>query len=204
MQARIDTYHRQLAAKVLDVRTTAGPATPLEQPLAAGKLALGFMASLGGALLIFLLAAGHVGDEMDLSDHQDPAVPGGQAGAGAGRQGRQRVDAGSAIWVVDWIVLRGQPEHRKPPIRCPAQACLGPRPGRPSPPTWPGPPLILGVWTVLGVGAAVIVRNALGAFAVCGAVLLASLMAAGNFAAVAPWTLAWWVSGWMPFRPMAS
>ena len=66
VQARIDTYHRQLAAARPRRATTAGPATlPLEQPLAAGKLALGFMASLGGALLIFLLAAGHVGDEWD-------------------------------------------------------------------------------------------------------------------------------------------
>ena len=39
----------------------------------------------------------------------------------------------------------------------------------------PGRPLILGVWTVLGVTAAVIMRNALGVAAVAGGVLLASL-----------------------------
>jgi hypothetical protein len=56
------------------------------------------------------------------------------------------------------------------------------------------------VFALLGLTASVIVRNALGAFALASTVLIASLAAAGNFAAVAPWTLAYWVSGWMQFR----
>ncbi len=58
----------------------------------------------------------------------------------------------------------------------------------------------MAVFTLLGVAAALAIRNALGAFALAGGVLVASLTAAGNLAAVAPWTIAYWVSGWMQFR----
>jgi len=61
-------------------------------------------------------------------------------------------------------------------------------------------PVILAVFVVLGVGAVVILRNALGAFALAAGFVAASLLAAGNFSAVAPWTLTYWVSGWMQFR----
>jgi ABC-type transport system involved in multi-copper enzyme maturation permease subunit len=60
--------------------------------------------------------------------------------------------------------------------------------------------LVIAVFALLGVTAAVIARNALTAFALAGGVLLASLTAAGNLAALAPWTPAYWVSGWMQFR----
>jgi hypothetical protein len=56
------------------------------------------------------------------------------------------------------------------------------------------------VFSLLGVAASIIVRNALGAFALAASAVLASLTAAGNFSAVAPWTLTYWVSGWMQFR----
>jgi hypothetical protein len=62
-------------------------------------------------------------------------------------------------------------------------------------------PWIIGVFTVLGVSAAVMVRNALASSALAGGVLIASLTAAGNLSAIAPWTLAYWVAGWMQFRP---
>jgi ABC-type transport system involved in multi-copper enzyme maturation permease subunit len=61
-------------------------------------------------------------------------------------------------------------------------------------------PLVMAVFCLLGVAAAVVVRNALGAFVAGAGIVVASVAAAGNFAAVAPWTLAYWVSGWMQFR----
>ena len=58
----------------------------------------------------------------------------------------------------------------------------------------------IAVFATLGVTTAVVVRNTIGAFAISSGILVASITCAGNLAAVAPWTLAWWVSGWMRFR----
>ena len=53
VQEQIDAYRLQQAAAAPDSRHNAHPqdALPVEQPLAAGKLAVGFMASLPGALV---------------------------------------------------------------------------------------------------------------------------------------------------------
>ena len=61
-------------------------------------------------------------------------------------------------------------------------------------------PLVLAAFTVLGVTAAILIRNTIGAFAAALGIVVVSLAGAGNLAAVAPWTMTWWVSGWMQFR----
>jgi ABC-type transport system involved in multi-copper enzyme maturation permease subunit len=202
VQEQIDAYHQRQAANQPSTRHSARPsdALPVEQPLASGKLAVGFMASLGGALLVFMLAASHLGNEWDRRTIKTLLC---QTGT------RWKVVAAKAasVWIVamaitglDWAALAAISPLLKAAYPLPG-------PGL----SWAGAwtaiaadiartPLILAVFTLLGITAAVVVRNALGAFALAAGTLLASLAAAGNLAAIAPWTLAYWVSGWMQFR----
>ena len=106
----------------------------------------------------------------------------------------------SAILIVDWVVLAVRQPVLKAAYPLPGPACRGPAAWSAVAADAARAPVVIAVFAVLGVAAAVLVRNALGAFALAGGVVLASLAAAGNFAAVAPWTLAYWVSGWMQFR----
>jgi len=202
VQLQIDTFHLQQAATRPSTRHNGRPsdARPVEQPLAAGKLAMGFMASLGGALLILLLAAGHVANEWDRRTIKTLLCQNG---------GRWRIltakvtslwIAAVAILILDWLILAAAS-----PLLKAAYPLSGP--GL----SWSGAwstvaadaaraPLVIAVFAILGVAASVIVRNALGAFALAAGVLIASLSAAANFSAIAPWTLTYWVSGWMQFR----
>jgi ABC-type transport system involved in multi-copper enzyme maturation permease subunit len=202
VQEDIRTFQRQQALAKPETRHNARPtdALPVEHPLSAGKLAAGFMASLPGALLMFLLAAGHVGNEWNgrtikMALCQD------------GRRWRLFAAKVASLWVVavgllivDWAVLAAVSPVLK-------SAYPLPGPGLSWSAAWSAVAtdaaralVVMAVFAVLGTAAAVIVRNALGAFAVAGSFVLASLLAAGNISALAPWTLAYWVSGWMQFR----
>ncbi len=202
VQTQINAYQQQRLATLPSTRHNRRPsdALPVEQPLGAGKVALGFMASLPGALLILLLAAAHVGNEW--SDRTIKVLL-----TQEGRRWRVLAAKLVSLWVVamaililDWVVLAAVSPILKAsyPLAAPGLSWSS---------AWTSvaadaarAPLIIAVFAFLGVAASVIVRNALGAFALAGSVLIASLAAASNFAAIAPWTLAYWVSGWMQFR----
>jgi ABC-type transport system involved in multi-copper enzyme maturation permease subunit len=202
VQEQIAAYRLQQAAAAPDSRHNAHAqdALPLEQPLAAGKLALGFMASLPGALLILLLAAGHVANEWNGRTIKTVLTQ-------EGRRWRILAAKAASLWIaamgivaVDWIALA----LLSPILKAAYPLGLG---GLSWSASWSAvaadaarAPLVIAVFAALGVAAAVVVRNAIGAFAIASGILLASITAAGNLAAVAPWTLAWWVSGWMRFR----
>jgi ABC-type transport system involved in multi-copper enzyme maturation permease subunit len=202
VQTQIDVYHRRLAATSPSTRHNARPsdALPVEHPLAAGKVAIGFMASLGGALVILLLAAGHMGGEWDHRTIKTLLCQDGTRWRVVAAKIASLWIAAMAILIVDWVVLA---------VASPVLKAEYPLPGAGL--SWSAAwtsvaadvgraPMIIGVYAVLGVAASVIIRNSLGAFALAGAVLIGSLAAAGNFSAVAPWTLAYWVSGWMQFH----
>jgi len=202
VQVQIDAYHLQQAAARPSTRHNARPsdARPVEQPLAAGKLAVGFMVSLGGALLILLLAAGHVANEWDRRTIKSVLCQNGTRWRILAAKAGSLWLAAVAMVILDWVVLAAVS-----PLLKAAYPLAGP--GLSWSSAWSSvaadaarAPLILAVFAILGVAASVIVRNSLGAFALAGGVLVASLAAAGNFPAVAPWTLAYWVSGWMQFR----
>jgi len=202
VQQQIDAYQRQRLAALPSTRHNARPgdASPVEQPLGAAKLALGFMASLPGALVVMLLAAGHVGDEW--TDRTIKAVL-----CQEGRRWRVLAAKLISLWgaalaltLLEWSVLAAA---------SPALAALYPLPGRGL--SWSAAwasmaadaaraPLVMALFVLLGVTAAVLVRNALGGFALAAGALVASLALAGNVPAVAPWTAAYWVSGWMQFH----
>jgi ABC-2 family transporter protein len=158
------------------------------------------MASLPGALLILLLAAGHVANEWNGRTMKTLLTQ-------EGRRWRVLAAKAASLWIaavaivaVDWIALA----LLSPILR--AAYPLG-YDGLSWSASWSAvaadaarAPLVIAVFAALGVAAAVVVRNAIAAFAIASGILLASITSAGNLAAVAPWTLAWWVSGWMRFR----
>lgn len=202
VQQQINIYQQQRLATLPSTRHNRrqSDASPVEHPLGAGKVALGFMASLPGALLILVLAAGHVANEWN--DRTIKVL--------LCQEGRRwRIFAAKLVstWVVamtililDWMALAAVSPILKAsyPLAAPGLSWSA---------AWTSvaadaarAPLVIAVFAFLGVSASLIVRNALGAFAGAGSLLIASLAAAGNFAAVAPWTLAYWVSGWMQFR----
>jgi ABC-type transport system involved in multi-copper enzyme maturation permease subunit len=202
VQTQINAYHRQLAATSPSTRHNGRPsdALPVEHPLAAGKIAIGFMASLGGALLVLLLAAGHMGGEWDRRTIKTLLCQDGTRWRVVVAKIASLWIAAVAILIVDWVVLA---------VASPVLRAAYPLPGAGL--SWSAAwtsvaadvaraPMIIAVYAVLGVAASVIIRNSLGAFALAGGLLIGSLAAAGNFSAVAPWTLAYWVSGWMQFR----
>lgn len=61
--------------------------------------------------------------------------------------------------------------------------------------------LVLASFVVLGVLAAVIVRNTLGTFFLAFGFLVTSMIVAG-FTAATRATIAWWVTGWMGWQPI--
>jgi ABC-type transport system involved in multi-copper enzyme maturation permease subunit len=198
----IRAYRQQQSAARPSTRHNARPtdAVPVENPLAAGKVALGLMASLGGALLIFLLAAAHVGGEWNGRTINTVLVTEGRRWRVLAAKAASLWIVATAITVVDWAALAAVAPILKAayPLDSPVLSSSA---------AWSAvasdaarAPLVIAAFTVLGIAAAVIVRNALGGFALAAAVLIASLSAAGNFAVVAPYTLAYWVAGWMRFR----
>jgi ABC-type transport system involved in multi-copper enzyme maturation permease subunit len=202
VQVQIDTYHRQQAGAKPSTRHNGRPsdALPVEQPLGAGKIALGFMASLGGAMLVLLLAAGHVGNEWDHRTIKTVLCQDGTRWRTLAAKVTSLWVAAVAILVLDWMVLAVASPILK------ADYPLS-HPGLSWSAAWSSvaadaarAPLIIAAFAVLGVAASVIVRNALAAFALAAGIVVGSLAAAGNFPTVAPWTLAYWVSGWMQYR----
>ena len=158
------------------------------------------MASLGGALLIFLLAAGHVGNEWDQRTIKTLLCQNGTRWQVLAAKAASIWIAAIVILLGDWVVLAAASPILKAAYPLPG-------PGLSWGQAWSAvaadaarAPLIIAVFAILGVAAGLIMRNTLAAFSVAGGITLASLAAAGNLAAVAPWTLTYWVSGWMQFR----
>jgi len=202
VQVQIDAYHRQQAAARPSTRHNARPsdALPVEQPLAAGKVALGFMASLGGGLLILLLAAGHMGGEWDSQTIKTLLCQDGRRWRVLTAKVVSLWITAAAILILDWVVLAAASPILKGAYPLPG-------PGLSWSSAWSTvaadtarAPLIIAIFAILGVAAAVIIRNSLGALALAAGFIVASLAVAGNFPAIASWTFAYWVSGWMQFH----
>ena len=150
--------------------------------------------------MILLLAAGHVANEWNGRTMKTVLTQEGRRWRVLAAKAASLWLAAMAIVAVDWIALA----LLSPILK--AAYPLG-HPGL----SWSAAlsavaadaaraPLVIAVFATLGVAAAVVVRNTIGAFAIASGILVASITGAGNLAAVAPWTLAWWVSGWMRFR----
>ncbi len=170
-----------------------------QQPLGVGRFAAGLLASLVGAGALLLLAAGHVGGEWTGRTIKSILVQ-------DGRRGRLLLAKVVSLWLVGVALLA---------VTWAALALIAPylahKYGNPTVTLPVGQAavtalaqsaralLVLAVFAVLGVAAAVLTRNTLGTFFLGFGVVLLSQVLIG-IEAVARWTPAYWVTGWMRFR----
>jgi ABC-type transport system involved in multi-copper enzyme maturation permease subunit len=193
------TIGREAARQRAGVRSSVEILTPL----GAGRMAAGMMASLIGAVVLFLFAGGHVGQEWSGRTMKQVLVQEGR---------RWRILAGKAVslWIagmgvilIAWLALAAlmpilsaaYPTH----VHVSAGSALAG-----SLEDVARAALVVAAFAAIGVLSAVVTRNTLGAFFLGFAFVLASLIVAG-FKRVARLTLAYWVSGWMRFdrQPIA-
>lgn len=202
VQEQINSYHQQQGATKTSTRDNphTSDALPVEQPLAAGKLAIGFMASLGGALLVFLLAAGHVGSEWDRRTIKTLLYQNGVRWQVFAAKAASTWITAMVILIADWIVLAAASPILKAAYPLSGRGLSWGQAWSAVAADAARAPLIVAVFAIFGVAAGLVMRNTLAAFALAGGFVVTSLAAAGNLAAVAPWTLAYWVSGWMRFQ----
>jgi ABC-type transport system involved in multi-copper enzyme maturation permease subunit len=170
----------------------------MQHPLAIGALAAGMLASVPGALVLLLLAAGHVGNEW--SGHTIKQVL-----TQEGRRWRVLAAKLASLWLmavglllVAWaalallsLVFRTYRVGGSALSTEGAWRLAGPLAGRSL--------LVLAAFVVVGVLASLVTRNTLGGLALGFAFVIGSLVL-GNVAVMSRETLSYWVAGWMGFR----
>jgi ABC-type transport system involved in multi-copper enzyme maturation permease subunit len=170
----------------------------MQHPLAIGTLVAGMLASVPGALVLLLLAAGHVGNEW--SGHTIKQVL-----TQEGRRWRVLAAKLASLWLVAaglllvaWaalaplsFVFRSYQVGGSALSTQAAWKLAGPLAGRSL--------LVLAAFVVIGVLASLVTRNILGGLALGFAFVLGSLVL-GNYAVMTRGTLSYWVAGWMGFR----
>ena len=164
----------------------------------AGAESAGLMASLPGALVVSLLAGGHVGGEW--SGHTIKSLL-----TQCGRRRRVLAAKAVSLWIAsiavmaaDWAVLAGVgplvarlshlPRPQTPAARLLAHS--GGQFGRAL--------LVLALFAAIGVLASVLTRSAIGALGSCAAVVV-GLLAVASLPGLGRWTPATWVQDWMGF-----
>jgi ABC-type transport system involved in multi-copper enzyme maturation permease subunit len=170
----------------------------MQHPLAIGALAAGMLASVPGALVLLLLAAGHVGNEW--SGHTIKQVL-----TQEGRRWRVLAAKLASLWLVaaglllvTWtalallsFVFRTYQVGGSALSTQAAWRLAGPLAGRSL--------LVLAAFVVVGVLASLVTRNTLGGVFLGFAFVIGSLVL-GNLAFMTRGTLSYWVAGWMGFR----
>jgi ABC-type transport system involved in multi-copper enzyme maturation permease subunit len=184
---------RAAALQLRDIRTAAETLSPL----GAGAFAAGMMASLLGAVVLLLLAGGHVGQEWSGRTIKQVLVQEGRRWRILLAKWASLFVAGMVALLVIWVALA----ILSPILSAAYPLHVGVRSGaafarslteivRAS--------LVVLTFAALGVLCAVITRNTLGAFFLGFAFVVASLIL-GGFRSVGRFTLAYWVTGWMRF-----
>ncbi len=184
---------RAAAEQLADVRASA----QVLSPLGAGRLAAGMMASLMGAVVLLLLAGGHVGQEWSGRTLKQILVQEGRRWRILAAKFASLWIAGMALIAIAWLALAAilPVLNAAYPLHMPIHAgsalagSLGDV-ARAS--------LVVAAFAALGLLAAAITRNTLGAFFLAFAFVIATMILAG-FPRVARFTLAYWVAGWMRF-----
>ena len=175
-------------------------ARALQEPLGAGYLAAGMMASLVGAVAMLLLAAGHVGNEWSGRTIKQVFVQ-------EGRRWRVLLAKFLSLWMIGMLLLI---------VLWAALAALAPVFASSYHLGVPGVSagsalaislhvawrslLVLAAFAALGTLSAAVTRNTLGAFFLGFAFVIASQFMAG-YKVIGRWTLAQHVAGWMGFHP---
>ncbi len=166
-------------------------------PFGAGRMAAGMLSSLLGAVVMLLLAGGHVGHEWSCRTIKQVLAQEGRRWRVLAAKTASLWIAGLALVLVAWaalaallLILRAAyPLHATTHVGSALAGSVG---------DIARAAVVLAAFAVLGVLCAVITRNTLGAFFLGFAFVLASMILAG-FRSVAHLTLAYWVAGWMRF-----
>lgn len=170
-----------------------------QQPLGVGRFPAGLVASLVGAGAVLLLAAGHVGGEWSGRTIKSILIQDGRRGRLLAAKVVSLWLVGAALIAVTWAALAALSPYLahkygnstvKLPVGEAALTALS-QTARAL--------LVLAVFSVLGVAAAVLTRNMLGTFALSFGMVLLS-QALFDIPAFTRWTPAYWVTGWMRFQ----
>ncbi|MGY6018620.1 hypothetical protein [Streptomyces spinosirectus] len=164
----------------------------------AGSETAGLMASLPGALVVSLLAGGHVGGEWSGRTIKSLLTQ-------CGRRRRVLAAKGASVWlaavavmVADWAALAAagpliaRADHL-PPAAAPALHTLTHSAGQSCRAL-----LVLALFAAVGVLASVLTRSAVGTLGSCAAVYV-GLLATASLPGLGRWTPATWVQDWMGF-----
>lgn len=184
------------------LRAELAPRALLESPLGIGKAAADEMASLVGAVVMLFLAGAHVAGEWSGRTLKSVLTA-------ESRRGRVLVAKVASMWVAGVAVLAGLWLLLAAFTLFLAREW--PIPGRPGPAAalrMAGPDLVratlvIAVFAVLGLCAAVLTRSVLGTV-LAGVLVLGIAMELGNIASLARFSPSYWVDGWMGFRPPGS
>jgi ABC-type transport system involved in multi-copper enzyme maturation permease subunit len=186
---------RAAAQQLADVRASA----QVLSPLGAGRMAAGMMASLMGAVVLLLLAGGHVGQEWSGRTLKQILVQEGRRWRILAAKLASLWIAGMALIALAWLALAALLPILEAAYPLHVHVDAGPalsislhEVARAS--------LVIAVFAALGLLTAAITRNTLGAFFLGFAFVMGSMIL-GGFPRVARFTLAYWVAGWMRFGP---
>jgi ABC-type transport system involved in multi-copper enzyme maturation permease subunit len=172
---------------------------PLETPAGIGKAAADEMASLVGAVVMLFLAGAHVAGEWSGRTLKTVLTT-------ESRRWRILVTKVLSLWVAGvatlaatWALLAGFSffliHAWELPGRPDAAAAL-----RFASPDLLRATVVLGVFAVLGLCAAVVTRNMLGTV-VAGMLVLGLSMELVNISSITRYSPAYWIDGWMRFQP---
>jgi ABC-type transport system involved in multi-copper enzyme maturation permease subunit len=172
---------------------------PLQTPAGIGKAAADEMASLVGAVVMLFLAGAHVAGEWSGRTLKTVLTA-------ESRRWRILLAKVMSLWIAGvatlagmWVLLAGFSLFLIHAWRLPG------RPVAAAALRFAGPDLlratvVLGVFAVLGLCAAVVTRSMLGTV-VAGMLVLGLAMELVNISAVTRFSPAYWIDGWMRFQP---
>jgi ABC-type transport system involved in multi-copper enzyme maturation permease subunit len=183
--------------KMVRLSTAAHTAAQLH-PVAAGAEAAGLMASLPGAVLLALLAGGHIGGEWSGRTLKNVLTQCGHRWRILAAKLVSLWLAGAGMIAACWAALAvagpvlTRADHLPDPHQSltEAAAWAGSQAGRAL--------LVLAAFTAIGLLAAVITRSTIGTMATSVGIIIAMLVTAA-VPNIGSWTPATWVQGWMGF-----
>jgi ABC-type transport system involved in multi-copper enzyme maturation permease subunit len=196
---RAQAVQRVSAAHFRNDRTSGAARVAAQlNPVAAGAEAAGLMASLPGALMLALLAGGHVGGEWSGRTLKNLLTQHGRRREVLGTKFLSLWFAGVGLTAVCWaalaiagpIITRADHLPNSHESFVEAAKWAGSQTGRAV--------LVLAVFAAVAMLAAALTRNTIGTMASTAGAFVAMLVLAG-FPQFGQWTPATWVQGWMGF-----
>ncbi len=197
--SRAQQQWEQEKPRIADRGTSeAQAAEQIRTPLGAGKMAADMMASLVGAVVLLLLAAGHVGNEWSGRTIKQVLTQEGRRWRVLAAKLASLVLAGIGLLLVVWLFLAALAPLFDAVYPLGVKASAGAALHASLAAGWRSL-LVIVAFAVLGMLCAIITRNTLGSFFLGFAFVIASIILA-TFSGVTRLTLGYWVTGWMRFH----